>query len=153
MLYDAVIIGGGVVGCAIARELSRFRLKIALVEAYCEVGFGTTKTNSGIIHSGHHSPPGSLKGKLVVRGNQLYDELQRDLKFGFKRIGELDIAQTEKDLEILAGLKENGEKKGAVGLELWDRKRLLREEPNLSPNLLGALYAPTAGVINRKRTA
>ena len=148
MLYDIVIIGGGVVGCAIARELSRFRLKIALTEAYCEVGFGTTKTNSGIIHSGHHSPPESLKGKLVVRGNRLYDDLQRDLKFGFKRIGELDIAQNEEDLQILAQLKEKGEKKGVTGLELWDRKRLLREEPNLSAHLLGALYAPAAGVIN-----
>ncbi len=148
MMYDAVIIGGGVVGCAIARELSRFMLSIALVESFCEVGFGTTKTNSGIIHSGHHSPPGSLKGKLVVRGNQLYDQLHGDLKFGFKRIGELDIAQTAEDLEILAKQKKNGEKKGVPGLELWDRKRLLREEPNLSPNLLGALYSPTAGVIN-----
>lgn len=148
MLYDVVIIGGGVVGCAIARELSKYRLKIALTEAYCEVGFGTTKTNSGIIHSGHHSPPESLKGKLVVRGNRLYDDLQKDLKFGFKRIGELDIAQTEEDLQILMQLKEKGEKKGVTGLELWDRKRLLREEPNLSSSLLGALYAPGAGVIN-----
>ena len=72
-MYDVAIIGGGVVGCAIARELSRYELRIALLEKCAEVGFGTTKTNSGIIHPGHHSPPDTLKGRLAVRGNELFD--------------------------------------------------------------------------------
>jgi glycerol-3-phosphate dehydrogenase len=147
-MYDVVIIGGGVVGCAIARQLSRYRLRVAVLERCAEVGFGTTKTNSGIIHAGHQSPPDTLKGRLSVRGNELFDTLQQELSFGFRRIGELVVAQREKDLPVLDRLKEQGEAKGVPGLEIWDRKRLRREEPNLSRALLGALHAPTAGVIN-----
>jgi len=147
-MYDVAIIGGGVVGCAIARELSRYQLRVVLVEKCAEVGFGTTKTNSGIIHAGHHSPPDTLKGRLAVRGNQLFDTLRHELSFGFRRIGELVVAQKEADLPVLDGLKAQGEKKGVPGLEIWDRERLRREEPNLSKSLLAALHAPTAGVIN-----
>ena len=87
-MYDVAIIGGGVIGCAIARELSRYRLRTVVLEMCEEVGFGTTKTNSGIIHAGHHSSPDTLKGRLVVRGNQLFDELCEELNFGFARIGD-----------------------------------------------------------------
>jgi glycerol-3-phosphate dehydrogenase len=147
-MHDVVIIGGGVVGCAVARELSRYHPRVALVERCAEVGFGTTKTNSGIIHAGHHSPPDTLKGRLAVRGNALFDTLRQELSFGFRRIGELVVAQREEDLPVLDGLKEQGEKKGVPGLEIWNRERLRREEPNLSKALLAALHAPTAGVIN-----
>jgi len=147
-MYDVAIIGGGVVGCAIARELSRYRLRVLLLEKRAEVGFGTTKTNSGIIHAGHHSPPDTLKGQLAVRGNQLFDTLRQELSFGFRRIGELVVAQKDEDLLVLDQLKAQGEKKGVPRLEIWDRERLRREEPNLSKALLAALHAPTAGVIN-----
>jgi glycerol-3-phosphate dehydrogenase len=147
-MHDVAIIGGGVVGCAIARELSRFQLRVVLLEKCAEVGFGTTKTNSGIIHAGHHSPPDTLKGRLAVRGNALFDTLRGELSFGFRRIGELVVAQRREDLPVLDGLKAQGEKKGVPGLEIWDRERLRREEPNLSKELLAALHAPTAGVIN-----
>ena len=148
MRYDVAIIGGGVVGCSIARELSRFKLDTVLLEKCAEVGFGTSKTNSGIIHAGHHSSPDTLKGKLVVRGNARFDDLCRELKFGFRRIGELVVAQDEKEVELLRHLKQQGDGKGVPGLEFWDRKRLRREEPNLSQGLIAALYAPSAGVIN-----
>ena len=148
MQYDVAIIGGGVIGCAIARELSRFQVEVALVESCAEVGFGTTKTNSGIIHAGHHSPPDTLKGKLAVRGNELFDGLCEELNFSFRRIGELVVAQHKDELPILEGLLAQGELKGVPGLEMWDKKRLQREEPNLNHNLVGALHAPTAGVIN-----
>ncbi|MFH2201934.1 MAG: NAD(P)/FAD-dependent oxidoreductase [Elusimicrobiota bacterium] len=147
-MHDVAIIGGGVIGCAIARGLSRFKLRVVLVESCEEVGFGTTKTNSGIIHAGHHSPPGTLKGELAVRGNALFDRLHAELNFGFKRIGELVVAREQVDLPVLDRLKAQGEKKGVAGLEIWDAARLRREEPNLSPKLLGALHAPSAGVIN-----
>ncbi len=148
MRYDVAIIGGGVIGCAIARELSRFELSVTLLESQTEVGFGTSKTNSGIIHAGHHSPPGTLKGKLAVRGNQLFDTLCHDLNFSFRRIGELVVAQNKEQLAELEQLKAQGEQKGVPDLEMWDRPRLQREEPNLSKSLAGALHAPTAGVIN-----
>ena len=147
-MFDVAIIGAGVVGCAIARELSRYQLRVVVVEKCAEVGFGTTKTNSGIIHAGHHSSPDTLKGQLAVRGNALFDTLRQELSFGFRRIGELVVAQRAEDLLVLDGLKEQGRKKGVPGLEIWDRERLRREEPNLSKTLLAALHAPTAGVIN-----
>jgi glycerol-3-phosphate dehydrogenase len=147
-MYDAAIIGGGVVGCAIARELSRYRLDTVLIEKEVEVGFGTSKTNSGIIHAGHHAPPNTLKGSLVVQGNALFDELHEELGFAFRRIGELVVAQSEEELPVLDALLRQGEEKGVRGLEIWDRERLRSEEPNLSSHLVAALYAPSAGVIN-----
>lgn len=142
------IIGGGVVGCAIARALSRYELQVILLEKDAEVGFGTTKSNSGIIHAGHQSPAGTLKGQLEVRGNQLFDGLRDELGFGFSRIGELVVALSQEDLLTLEALKRLGESRQVPGLEIWDQAKLRREEPNLSTQLLGALYAPTAGVIN-----
>jgi glycerol-3-phosphate dehydrogenase len=147
-MYDVAIIGGGGVGCAIARELSRYVLDTVLIEKEVEVGFGTSKTNSGIIHAGHHAPAGTLKGSLVVQGNALFDELHKELGFAFRRIGELVVAQDKEELLVLDTLLRRGEEKGVPGLEIWDRERLQREEPNLSSNLAAALYAPSAGVIN-----
>lgn len=148
MIYDVVIVGGGVTGCAIARELMRHRLQVALVERECEVGFGTSKANSGIIHGGHHANPSTLKGKLEWEGNQLWDDLSQDLGFGFKRIGELTVAFNDEQIEALQILRQQGEAKGVPGLEMWDAARIKREEPNLSPQVVAALYAPTTGVIN-----
>jgi glycerol-3-phosphate dehydrogenase len=147
-MYDVAIIGGGVIGCSIARELSRFHIRTVLLEKCTEVSFGTSKTNSGIIHAGHHSSKDTLKGQLVVRGNKLFDTLCKDLNFAFRRIGELVVAQSEEDLVVLEHLKEQGNEKGVPGLEMWDQKRLRREEPNISHTLIAALYAPSAGVIN-----
>jgi glycerol-3-phosphate dehydrogenase len=146
--YDVLILGGGVVGSAIARRLSRYRLRVALVEKEAEVGFGTSKTNSGIIHPGHDTSLETLKGRLVVPGNAAFDGLAEELHFAFRRIGQLNVAQREEELETLARLKAQGDAKGVPGLELWDQARLRREEPNLSRHLLGALHAPSAGVIN-----
>ncbi|MEZ4668456.1 MAG: NAD(P)/FAD-dependent oxidoreductase [Anaerolineae bacterium] len=148
MRYDVTIIGGGVVGCAIARELSRYRLNTVLLEKESDVGFGTSKSNSGIIHAGHHSNPDTLKGKLEWEGNPLWDDLHRELGFGFKRIGELTVAFNEQEQAVLEKLHWQGEIKGVPGLVLWDRARIRREEPSLSRSIISALYAPTAGVIN-----
>lgn len=148
MLYDVAIIGGGIIGCAIARELTRYQLRVILLEKECEVGFGTSKSNSGIIHAGHHSPEGTLKGELEWAGNQLWDDLCDELGFGFIRCGELDVALHEDQLPQLEQLKSRGEKRGVYGLEIWDQERIRAEEPNLSHEIVAALYAPTAGVVN-----
>lgn len=147
-MHDVIIIGGGIVGCALARELSRYQIRVALLEKEVEVGFGTSKTNSGIIHAGHHAHPDTLKGQLEWQGNQMWDELSGDLNFGFKRIGELLIALQPEDLNYQEELKKQGEIKGVTGLEIWDQKRIRKEEPNLSHDILQALHAPSAGVIN-----
>jgi glycerol-3-phosphate dehydrogenase len=146
--YDVAIIGGGVVGCAIARELMRYRMRATLLERGPEVGAGTSRANSGIIHAGHHSPPDTHKGRLEWLGNQRWDDLAKDLGFGFRRIGELTVAFTEDDLETLHRLQAQGEAKGVPGLEFWGAERVHREEPKLSSEIVAALFAPTAGVVN-----
>ena len=148
MRYDVAVIGGGVIGCAIARELSRYRLRAVVIEREIEVGLGTSKANSGIIHAGHHGAEGTLKGELEWRGNQMWDALARDLHFGFKRIGDLTCAFDEAQRATLRQILEQGRGRGVPGLELWGPERLRREEPNLSHDIVEALYAPTAGVVN-----
>ena len=148
VVFDVTIIGGGVIGCAIARELLRYRLKVILLEKECEVGFGTSKSNSGIIHAGHHDDPRTLKGRLEWLGNQAWDQLADELGFGFKRVGELTVAFDEAQVQTLHKLKAQGEAKGVPGLALWESERIRCEEPNLSQEIKAALYAPTAGVVN-----
>jgi len=148
MSYDVIIIGGGVVGCAVARELSRSRADVLLIDKECEVGFGTSKANSGIIHAGHHSDPATLKGSLEWRGNQAWDAMADELGFGFERIGELTVAFDDDDLRTLDELEAQGRAKGVTGLERWDAERIRREEPALSHDIIAALHAPTAGVVN-----
>lgn len=146
--YDVVIVGGGVIGCAIARELTRYPLKIALLERDCDVGFGTSKANSGIIHGGHHANPRTLKGQLEWAGNQMWDALCVDLGFGFRRIGELTVALSDGQLPVLRELQENGTVRGIHGLEIWDCEKVLKAEPNLTASVVAALYSPTTGVVN-----
>lgn len=146
--YDVTIIGGGVIGCAIARELGRYRLHVLLLERAAEVGFGTSKANSGIIHAGHHSAPSTLKGRLEWEGNRRWPALADALGFGFRRIGELTVAFDEGDRRTLRKLLEQGLSKGVPGLELWPVERIRDEEPNLSGDVVEALHAPTAAVVN-----
>jgi len=148
MRYDVAVIGGGVIGCAIARELSRYRLRAVVIERECEVGLGTSKANSGIIHAGHHGAEGTLKGELEWRGNQMWDALADDLHFGFRRVGDLTCAFDEDQRATLRQIMEQGQRRGVPGLELWGPERLRREEPHLSHDIVEALYAPTAGVVN-----
>ena len=145
---DVVVIGAGIVGCAIARELTRYRLRVVLVDKEAEVGFGISKANSGIIHGGHHAASHTRKGALEWQGNQLWDTLCTELGFGFKRVGELTVATDPAQLTTLEQLRRQGDEKGVPGLEIWDRERLHQAEPNLSDAVIAALYAPTTGVIN-----
>lgn len=147
-MYDVAIIGGGVVGAALARELSRYAVSVVLLERNAEVGFGTSKANSGIIHAGAHSPPGTAKGAHEWAGNQAWGVLHEDLGFGFTRVGELVVARSEADLATLDTLLEQGTERGVTGLEMWEPERIRAEEPNVSHDVIRALWAPTAGVIN-----
>lgn len=145
---DVTIIGGGVIGCAIARELMRFRVRAVLVEAEAEVGFGTSKANSGIIHAGHHSSAATLKGRLEWAGNQRWDDLAADLGFGFERVGDLTVAFSPEEVVTLRELQARGTEAGVPDLELWGPERLRVEEPHLNDDIVAALHAPTAGVVN-----
>ncbi|MFZ2357158.1 MAG: NAD(P)/FAD-dependent oxidoreductase [Candidatus Omnitrophota bacterium] len=149
--YDVVIIGGGVIGSSIARELSRYKLSIALFEKEEEPAFGVSKSNSGIIHSGAQNPPGSLKAKLCVQGNALMRRISKELGVDFKEVGSLIVAFTEKERLELLQIKKDSEMLGVPGLRMVGRAWLKKHEPNLSAEAHAALYAPTTGIISPYR--
>ncbi len=146
LMYDVCIIGGGIVGCAIARELSRYDLQIALLEKSVDVGNGATKANSAIVHGGYTAKHGTLKGELSIRGNRMYDKLNEELNFGLKRCGSLVLAFAEEEKPKLEELKKNGELNGVQGLRVIDRDELLEIEPNAGPDAIAALYCPETAV-------
>lgn len=150
-LYDVIIIGGGVIGAAIARELSRHKLEIALLEKEEELALGVSKSNSGIIHPGTQNPPGSLKGKLCLQGNTLIRTISKELGVDFKEVGELIIAFSENEILRLYKLKKEAELLGVPKLEIVDHFWLRKNEPNLSHKAFAALYAPTAGIVSPYR--
>jgi glycerol-3-phosphate dehydrogenase len=151
--YDVIIIGGGVIGASIARELSRYKLKIAILEKEEELAFGVSKSNSGIIHPGTQNPVNSLKGRLCVQGNALTRKMSKELGIDFKEVGELIVAFNEEDRLKLVQLKDEAEALGVPRLRVVDRAWLRRNEPNLSREVAAALYAPTAGIISPYRWA
>ena len=150
-MFDVVIIGGGVTGAAIARELSRYSLKVALLEKEAELAFGVSKSNSGIIHPGTQNDPQSLKGKLCVEGNRLVRQIAQELGVDFKAVGELIAAFNDEDVARLNELKQQAEELGVEGLEIVSRSWLDKNEPNLSRDVVAALFAPTAGIISPYR--
>ena len=146
-MYDVLIIGGGVTGSAIARELSRYDLKTALFEKGEDVCSGTSKANSGIAHAGFDAAPGSWKAKMNIRGSRMLEELSRKLDFPYKRNGSLVLCFDEKDRPHLEKLLEQGKKNGVEGLEILEKKELLALEPSLSDTVVCALHAPTGGIV------
>lgn len=149
--YDVGIIGGGVVGASIARELSRYKITIALFEKEEELAFGVSKSNSGIIHPGTQNSPTSLKGRLCVEGNRLMRGLSRELGFDFKEVGELIVATRDNEAPMLNKLKCDAEALGVKGLSIVGQAWLRKHEPNLTDKALCALYAPSAGIVSPYR--
>jgi glycerol-3-phosphate dehydrogenase len=138
------IIGGGVIGSAIARELSKFRLNVIVFEKGGDVASGSSRANSGVIHSGINSRPGSLKAKLCVKGNSMFTTLASELSIPEKRVGKLIIAQHEDDINILEKLKIVGEKNGVPGLVLLDADEGKKKEKKVK--CTSALWVPTARI-------
>lgn len=146
-MYDIIIIGAGVTGAFIARKLSQYKVNVLLLDKETDVGNVTSNANSAIIHSGYDPVPGTLKAKLNVIGNAMYDEIAKDLDVKFYRIGSLTVATNEQQLELLKELKERSVQNG-VETSLIPKDELFLMEPNVNRNALGALYAPTAGIID-----
>ena len=145
--YDVIIIGAGVTGVAVARELSRYQTSVCVLEREEDVCCGTSKANSAIIHAGYDAEPGTLKAKLNVRGNQLVGELAEKLDFPFKRNGSLVLCLNEKDYPNLQKLYEKGLTNGVKDLRILNREEVLQLEPNVSEDVFVALYAPTGGIV------
>ena len=146
-MRDVVIIGAGVSGCAIARELSRFQLDILVLEKEEDVCCGTSKANSGIVHAGFDAPAGSLMAKLNVAGSNKMEALSQELDFPYRRNGSLVLMTRPDQRDALEALLENGRKNGVDGLEILDRDALLAMEPHLSDEVLAGLYAPTGAIV------
>jgi len=146
-MYDIVIIGAGVSGCAVARELSRYKLDICVLERETDVCEGTSKANSGIVHGAFDAAPGSLKAKLNLQGNLMMGEMAEKLDFPFKRNGSMVVCQGEDEMPKLQELLERGKTNGVEGLEILSREEALKLEPNLADTVYAVLHAPSGGIV------
>lgn len=146
-MYDVIIIGAGVIGSAIARELSRDERSVAVLEKASDVCEGTSKANSGIVHAGYDAMPGSLKAKLNVLGNEKMEELSKKLDFPFKRNGSMVLLFEEEGRNKLEELYQRGLENGVKGLQILSPNEVWEKEPNVSKEIVGALYAPTGGIV------
>ncbi len=147
-IYDILIIGAGVVGTSIARELSRYNLDILIVDKNNDISGATSKANSGIIHAGYDAKYNKLKGKLNARGNEMYDKVSKELDIKFQRIGSLVLAFNDMDIKKIYDLYENGKKLDIKDLSIIDKDDILKLQKNINKNVLKALYAPTAGIVD-----
>jgi glycerol-3-phosphate dehydrogenase len=141
-----LVIGAGVIGCAIARELSKFKIDVVLVDKESDAGCGVSKSNSGVLHTGLYYPKGSLKAKLCVEGRLMFPELAKQLDVPYKFCGKHVIARTEGELKDLEGLKAAGEGNGVEGLSIISGEELKKREPHL--DALYALSSPVAGIVS-----
>lgn len=146
-MYDVIVIGAGVSGCAAARELSRYKYRTLVLEKNEDICEGTSKANSGIVHAGFDNEPGSLMAKMNVKGNAMMEQLSKDLDFSFRRNGSLVLCFDEKDMDRLEELLERGKKNGVPGVRILSKEEVKAMEPNLTDDLAGALYAPTGGIV------
>lgn len=147
MTYDVLVIGGGAIGCGIARELSRYQCRTALLEKEEDVCSGTSKANSAIVHAGYDAKTGSLKAKLNVKGNAMMEQLSKDLDFDFKRNTSMVLCFSAEDLPVLNELCDRGIANGVPGIRILSGDEARKLEPNVSEEVVAALYAPTGGIV------
>lgn len=146
-MYDVIIVGAGVSGAATARELSRYQIKVCVLEKEEDVCCGTSKANSAIVHAGYDAKSGTLMAKLNVRGNEMMEELSKELDFPFIRNGSLVICTHREDLPNLEELYDRGIKNGVKNLKILSKEEVLNMEPNVTDDVVAALYAPTGGIV------
>ena len=146
--YDVIIIGAGISGTCIARELSKTNAKVCLIDKEDDVSCGSSKANSGIVHAGYDAKSGTLMAKYNVRGAELYPSLSKKLNFDYKNIGSLVLAFDEDGVKKLDELLLRGKKNGVKGLRIVEQEELRSMEKNINENAVAALYAPSAGIIS-----
>lgn len=144
--YDVVIIGAGVVGCAVAREISRYQLNTLVIEKEPDVACGNSSRNTGVLHAGFTYKPGSLKAECSVEGNEEFDRVAEELEVNFKRTGKVVVGFDEKDRKSLLRFKENGEKNGVKGLRMIEKEELNSIDSSAGGEF--AMYSPNSGILN-----
>lgn len=145
-MYDVLIVGCGIIGAATAFELSKYRLRVGILERENDVANGTTKANSAILHAGYDPLPGSLMARLNVRGVALAKQLCRQLDVPYKQCGSFVLAFTPEERATLETLKARGEANAVPQLAILSGQEARQLEPNLSPEVVAALHAPTAAI-------
>ena len=143
---DVVVIGGGITGTAILHELAKYNLRAVLVEQEPELAAGTTKANSAILHAGFDAPTGSMKARMNVAGNAMYHDLKDELDLDIRWSGSYVAALDDEQMAVLQELLERGNANGVPGLKIVSGDEMRKEEPNVSKDIKGALWAPTAGI-------
>lgn len=147
-MYDVLIIGAGVIGASVARAISKYDLKVIVIEKHSDVCEGTSKANSGIVHSGYDAKPGTLKAKFNLIGNKMMGDFCQKYRVPFRRNGSLVLAFDMNDIPKLEALKTQGTLNGVEGLEVLSKEQVLAMEPNLSDQVAAALFAPTGGIVD-----
>lgn len=146
-MYDITVIGAGITGTFIARELSKYDLNILLLDKENDVANGTTKANSAIVHAGYDAAEGTLKAKFNVRGNEMFDEICRDLDVPFKRVGSLVTAFNHEEMETIRCLYQRGITNGVPDMKIINQEEIMELEGNIKEDIQGALYAKTGGIV------
>ena len=147
MIYDVAIIGSGIIGGSIFRELTKYNLNVVTLEKENDVAMGTSKANSAIVHSGYDPEPGTLMAKYNVEGNKMFDKLCKDLSVPFKRNGSLIIGFNEEDMKELDILYKRGLANKVEGIKMLNKEEVLEMEPNINPDIKSALFCPTGGIV------
>ena len=145
---DVLIIGGGITGLSVARELSRYDTSVTLVEKEPDIGWGQTKASYAVRHPGARWAPGTIAQQMIAEGNRLMEQLIEELDLDFKKTGELVLAFSKEELEALKIMKKQGDAIMVQGLEIIGKNEIRRLEPNVNPNAIAALRMRTAGVFN-----
>ena len=146
-MYDVAVIGCGVIGAAAAFELSKYNLSIAVLEKENDVAMGASRANSAIIHAGYDPKPGTMMARLNVEGNAMAEQLCKDLSVPFSRIGSFVMAFSDEEMETVRDLFDRGTKNGVPGLKIISGDEVRKMDPEVSKEVVGALYAPSAGII------
>ena len=146
--YDIIIIGAGIIGAMIARTLSRYKLDILIIDKESDIGMGASSRNSGILHSGHDPVPGTLKSEMNIKGNRLWDKYGIELNIPFKRTGSFVVAISDEEFNVVKKLYERAILNGVPEIEILRRNEILYREPKINPEVKGALWTPTTGVID-----
>ncbi len=147
-MYDVAIIGAGIIGAAIARELSKYNINIVILEKENDVSNGTSKANSAIVHGGYDPKCETLMAKYNVRGNEMFEEICKELSVPYKNNGALVLAFEDEEVKILNSLLENGKRNGVKGLKIIDKAEILKIEKDINNDVKAALYSPTVGIVD-----